>query len=127
MDLLLDTHVFIWFAEGINNISPKSMQLIEDLDNNIYFSIASIWEMGIKYNIGRLRLTKPFHQIYNDLVQSNTEILPLNFSHILQYTQLELYHRDPFDRIIIAQSIVENLAIISKDKKFDEYNVKRIW
>jgi PIN domain nuclease of toxin-antitoxin system len=127
MNFLLDTHTFIWFAEASVNLSPKAMQLIEELDNNIYFSIASIWEMGIKYNIGKLQLTKPFNQIYTDLAQNNIKILALDFSHVLQYTQLELHHRDPFDRIIIAQSIVENLEIISRDKNFDDYDITRIW
>ena len=127
MDLLLDTHSLIWFSEGDNELADKAISYIKDLNNSVYISIASIWEIAIKINIGKLILTKAFDQLINELKFYSFIILPITTGHVLKYSKLQLIHRDPFDRIIISQSLFENLPVISKDEIFDMYGVNRIW
>lgn len=121
MRFLIDTHILIWFLEG-NNLLPKpNRQLITDSQNGIYVSIASLWEIAIKISIGKLTLTNSLADIINQLNLENIEILPVTSEHILQVSILPFHHRDPFDRIIISQSIVENMGFISADAIFDDY------
>lgn len=131
MKYLIDTHVFIWFVENSSNLPQSIKDLIEDETSDIFISIASLWEISIKTSIGKLPMTKKFAEL-NDVVSDNLmEILPVNFAHTVENNLLPFYHRDPFDRIIIAQAIVENLDFISADAVFDNYltgkSVKRIW
>lgn len=127
MEIILDTHSFIWFIDGDENLSLKARKEIENIANIKFISIASIWEMAIKVNLGRLELNQPFENINKQILQNGFEILPILFNHTLKLTKLALHHRDPFDRLIIAQSLVEKMPVVSKDKQFDEYGVKRIW
>ncbi len=127
MDILLDTHSLIWFSEGNTELTEKTITYIKSLNNNIYVSIASLWEIAIKLNIGKLFLTKPFDKFIQELELYNFEILPIKTNHLIKYSKLQIIHRDPFDRIIISQALFEDLPIISKDKIFDSYGVARIW
>jgi len=127
MNLLLDTHAFIWFINGDNQLPKKVIKLIEDSNNQCYLSIASIWEIAIKVSLGRLVLKSEFNHIQQLLIKNDFEILPIQFDHLISIQKLEFFHRDPFDRLIISQAIAEDFVIISKDKEFELYPVKVVW
>ena len=124
---LIDTHTFIWLIEDDSKLPHSSKQLIDDLDNDVYISIASLWEMAIKISIGKLKLAGVLSQAIDELYARNIKILPIDLLHILRVQNLPFYHKDPFDRIIIAQSLVENITLISVDDVFDNYGIKRLF
>lgn len=124
---LLDTHALLWFIDGDESLPNKIIKKIKDIDNQCYLSIASLWEISIKMNLKKLDLSSGFHTLTNFCEENDIEILPITFEHILQNHTLADYHRDPFDRMIIAQSIAENLTILSKDRNFKHYPVKVLW
>ena len=125
---LLDTHALLWFLSGDDRISSKSQKIISDPKNRCFISIASLWEMAIKIKIGKLDLSFELKELATYLSENNIETLPLAFEHILETLDLEDHHRDPFDRIILAQAKFERLTIISKDENFHKYaQVKLIW
>ncbi|MEH1932205.1 MAG: type II toxin-antitoxin system VapC family toxin [Nostoc sp.] len=126
MRQLLDTHTFIWFVMGDSRISVSLKSQIENNDNLL--SIASVWEMAIKSRIGKLSFGMTFDEfIQQQIIRNSIEFLPITIDHITVVATLPLHHRDPFDRILIAQSVVENLPILSADKIFDTYPIRRIW
>lgn len=128
MKLLLDTHAFLWFVTDSPKLTPMSKKLIEDETNQRLISIASIWEMAIKHSIDKLRFQPSFDEFIEEQIFVNKLIIiNVNLNHIKTVASLPLYHRDPFDRLIIAQSIVEQLPIISADKIFDSYSLIRLW
>ena len=128
MKILLDTHTFIWFVTDSSRLSTTAKALIEDEYNEKLLSIASIWEMGIKHSIGRLTFELPFMTfIESQLQQNSMEILNIRIEHLDVVANLPLHHRDPFDRLIIAQAMVEQLPIVGVDKAFDSYAVRRLW
>lgn len=127
MDVLIDTHVVIWFITNDQKLPNKAKILIEDINNNCYVSIASFWEIAIKSSLGRLELNVSLEKVFEIIENSGLAILPITTSHILQLSSLEFYHQDPFDRIIIAQGINSNLAILSKDQHFAKYDINLIW
>ncbi len=127
MRLLLDTHPFIWFINGDNQLPEKVKILIADSENECFLSIASIWEIAIKTSLGKLELQSDFDKITDFLLDNGIEILPIKFEHLQTLLKLEYYHRDPFDRVIISQGIAENLMVLSKDEIFDKYPIKLIW
>jgi PIN domain nuclease of toxin-antitoxin system len=127
MSYLIDTQAFIWYALGDAQLSSKAKSIIESNDTRL-ISIATIWEMGIKVNIGKLTFKVPFDElIQTELAFNQYELLPIELNHIFQLSNLPHHHRDPFDRILIAQAISENIPIVSIDVAFDSYNVNRIW
>jgi len=127
MQFLLDTHTFIWFINGDDSLPAKTTDRIKDVENKCFISIASIWEIAIKKSLNKLELQSGFDNINGFLIENEIEILPLAFSHVQCLTRLEFYHRDPFDRIIIAQSISEKLVIITKDEHFKPYECEVLW
>ena len=127
MQILLDTHAFIWFISGDDTLSPKVIKAIKDVNNKCYLSIASIWEIAIKKSIKKLELKSDFNKIIDFLADNEIEILPITFEHLQKLLQLDFHHRDPFDRIIIAQSLVEELSIITKDEHFPKYGNNILW
>jgi len=130
MRLLLDTHTLIWFFAGDSQLSTNARILIEDEDNNKLVSIASIWEMAIKESKGDLNLSLPLHEyIAQKLSLEDFNLLNINLDHLSQIVTMPFYHKDPFDRLLIAQAIMEGIPILSKDSKFDAYskNVNLIW
>ncbi len=131
MKYVIDTHVFIWFVENSPNLPQSVKDLIEDENSDIFISIASLWEISIKTSIGKLPMTRKFVELIDVLNDNLIEILPINFAHTLENNQLPFHHRDPFDRIIVAQAIVENIDFISADGVFDDYlkgkSNRRIW
>lgn len=122
MNYLLDTHIFLWFLEGSDNLSIKARTTIENTENIKFISIASIWELAIKLSLGKLKLDITLEELKEEIVKNNFEILPLDFEHIIGLSKLEEIHKDPFDRIIISQAIFEDLTIISRDVNFGLYS-----
>jgi PIN domain nuclease of toxin-antitoxin system len=128
MKLLLDTHAFIWWASEPQRLSQKVLILCQDRANTLMISVASIWEMQIKLQLGRLRLTLPLRNLIESQQQANNlQVLPIELSHVLALDNLPLHHRDPFDRLLIAQSNVEDAPLVSMDRAFSEYQVKLLW
>ncbi|MDZ7934445.1 MAG: type II toxin-antitoxin system VapC family toxin [Emticicia sp.] len=131
MNLLLDTHTFLWFSSGSDEIPKRIIDLIENANNKSFVSLASLWEISIKTSLGKLQIKNDFDKILNDIEDNKLHLLPISFSHIVTQNKLPLIHRDPFDRLIISQGISENINIISRDEIFDEYlkptTIKRIW
>lgn len=128
MRLLLDTHTFLWFFVGDNTLSQTARTLIEDESNEKFFSIASLWEIAIKVSIGKLTLTAPFDDIFPDQLANNgIDVLSITPAHTSAITTLPFHHRDPFDRLLIAQATVEQMEMVSVDAAFDDYPVKRLW
>jgi PIN domain nuclease of toxin-antitoxin system len=131
MKYLLDTHTFIWFIEGSDELSKKAINLVVDENNEIYLSMASLWEISIKVGLGKLSIKGGYENVMDDIVNNDITLLPIDFAHTLVQSELSFHHRDPFDRILIAQAIAENMSIIGRDEIFDTYfepkEVKRIW
>ncbi|MBE9184018.1 type II toxin-antitoxin system VapC family toxin [Microcoleus sp. LEGE 07076] len=128
MRLLLDTHTFIWYVTDNPRLSANVKLLIEDENNEKLVSIASIWEMAIKHSIGRLNFSLPFMEfVRQQLSVSNIGLLEININHIEVVASLPLHHRDPFDRLIIAQSMAEQIPVLSVDAIFDAYAIARLW
>jgi PIN domain nuclease of toxin-antitoxin system len=127
MDILLDTHAFMWFVNGDPMLGRNAKKSIENTANQSFMSVASLWEMAIKINIGKLSLSKPYHLIEQQIEDNRIELLPIRFNHTLQIVNLPLYHRYPFDRLIIAQAIAENMTVITKDDNFKSYPINIIW
>ncbi|MBN3950084.1 MAG: type II toxin-antitoxin system VapC family toxin [Nostoc sp. NMS7] len=128
MILLLDTHTFIWYVTDNSRVSNQVLELMNDENNEILLSIASLWEIAIKQNLGKLSFNQPFEIFITQQLNLNDfRLLDIKISHVTVVATLALHHRDPFDRILIAQSVVENLPILSADKIFDAYPIRRIW
>jgi len=127
MRILVDTQAFIWFVEDDKQLPAKIKIELEDIDNSIVISIASLWEMAIKMTLGKLQLGCNIEEMIDKVYQNGFEILPILPDHIIKLSKLDYFHRDPFDRIIISQGLSENMVIVSSDKVFDEYSIKRKW
>jgi len=119
MNILLDTHTFLWHLQANQRLSTKKSEIIENKENKIYLSIASLWEIAIKSSLGKLEINGSINQ----LVPPEISILEINTEHIEKLRKLPFHHRDPFDRLIIAQSIVEKLIILTEDGNFKFYDV----
>jgi PIN domain nuclease of toxin-antitoxin system len=126
MEYLLDTHTFLWFINGDEQISQKAKDAITNPDAIKYISIISFWEIVIKLNLGKLNLDLPFEDLRKQVTLNGFDLLPLTFEHTIELTSLDLHHRDPFDRIIISQALAENLTLISKDGNFEKYSKLRL-
>ncbi|MEM6327130.1 MAG: type II toxin-antitoxin system VapC family toxin [Bacteroidota bacterium] len=124
MRLLLDTHAFLWFIGGNERLSRSAREAILDRESERFVSIASLWEMSIKAGLGRLDVPRPFERLLREHVIGNAmEVLPIRPLHLDVLTDLTQHHRDPFDRLILAQATVERLTIVSRDAEFERYGV----
>ena len=127
MKFLIDTHTFLWFIIDSAKLSNDALDLLES-DSELLISTASLWEMAIKVSIGKLLLPQPYNKFIAQQLKVNCiDKLPIRLSHLTTVSTLPLHHRDPFDRMIIAQAIVENLSVVSADTAFDSYPIKRLW
>jgi PIN domain nuclease of toxin-antitoxin system len=125
---LLDTHAFLWFCQNDLSLSSVAKAIIEDPANRKLVSLASCWEIAIKAGLGKLNLGEPSKTyIPNAIVRTGFELLPISLAHATAVETLPLHHRDPFDRMLIAQAILEAMPIVSTDVAFDPYGVKRVW
>jgi len=127
MKLLLDTHTFLWFVNDAPNLSEAALALLES-DHDVLLSMASLWEIAIKYSVGKLNLPSPYEDfVTQQLLENDIDVLSVQISHLTVVARLPFHHRDPFDRMLIAQSISEGIPILSADSTFDAYSVKRFW
>lgn len=128
MKLLLDTHAFLWFIMGSAKLSATARALIEDAANEKFLSAASLWEMAIKVSLGKLKLAAPFAVLLPQQLSLNgVEVLPVKVEHTAVVAVLPFHHRDPFDRMLIAQAVVEQMPVVSTDAAFDAYAIRRLW
>jgi PIN domain nuclease of toxin-antitoxin system len=126
--LLLDTHALLWFLGGSDRLSARARAEIENLSNVRLFSVAGAWEIAIKVSLGKLDLSVPFPQLVPGQLYANAvELLPVLPEHMATLLTLPFHHRDPFDRMLIAQATVEGAALVSADQALDAYGVRRIW
>ena len=127
MNVLLDTHTMIWFFEGADELSPTALKAIENDGNICFVSIASIWEIAIKLSIEKLKMKVPFEKLSYLIWENSFELIPIRFEHTKELISMPYHHKDPFDRLIISQSIIEEMPVVSKDMNFKQYNINQIW
>jgi PIN domain nuclease of toxin-antitoxin system len=128
MRALIDTHVLIWWTGEPTRLSALAHEFLVDPGNEPVLSLVSIWEMQIKLSLGKLTLNMPLPELVEDEIQRNRlHLLSIELPHIYALSDLALHHRDPFDRLLVAQALRERLPVISIDAKFDAYGVQRLW
>lgn len=127
MRLLVDTHAFLWFVAGDARLSRTARRAMEHDEAEISLSAATVWEMAIKANLGRLTLPAPASDYVADKARAGVRMLPVDWSHAAAVERLPFHHRDPFDRMLIAQAQAERLAIVTGDRMFRRYGVPVIW
>jgi len=126
--ILLDTQAFLWMVWGAPEFSSKAKRLIVDPENNLFLSLASIWEIAIKSSIGKLKIADPIESfIPAEMQENDIERLDVTFRHVVRVASLPFHHRDPFDRLLVCQVAEERLTLISADPMFDRYKIPRIW
>ena len=128
MNLLLDSHAFIWMHEEPHKLSVKVAHEILNSANKIFLSVASVWEIQIKINLGKFNFSDTLENVIaQERRTNNLQILSVNLSHALNLENLPFHHKDPFDRLLISQAIVENMILVSADANFAKYQVKLLW
>jgi PIN domain nuclease of toxin-antitoxin system len=128
MRVLLDTNSFLWFISGSDRLSIDAKNFIADMQNQLVLSAASLWEIAIKISLGKLDLLQPYGQLIpQQLEENDIAVLPLEIGHLNKVIDLPFHHRDPFDRLIIAQALAEGIPVVSSDAVFSQYAVKLIW
>lgn len=128
MNLLLDTQALLWFVLDDSRLSETARESIVAADGIVYVSPASLWEVAIKISLGKYALPMPFAAFWDDqLLANDFTLLPISVAHTARVAELPYHHRDPFDRLIIAQSLVEMIPVVSSDELFADYGVERIW
>lgn len=128
MRVLLDTHTFLWAVNDSPQLSDRARTIVEDPNNKLRLSIASLWEIAIKLSTGKLKLALPFLELATQkTVQHGVMLLPITPAHLDLVTTLPFHHRDPFDRLIAAQCLAEGVPVLSRDDAFDGYGVARLW
>ena len=127
MNVLLDTHTFIWYIEGNTKLTQKARDIIEISGDKIYLSIISLWEIAIKTGKKQLTLQNEFDDLLDVLNSLEIEILTITFADTQVYKNLPLHHGDPFDRMIISQAINNSLTIVGCDQSFNDYPIQILW
>jgi PIN domain nuclease of toxin-antitoxin system len=128
MRLLLDTHTFLWWDAEPAKLSPRVIALCKAPDTQLFVSVVSVWEIQIKSGLGKLNTRRPLRELLHEQVSINgLQLLPVTLEHVLALDRLPLHHKDPFDRLLLAQSVVENLVLASVDRIFASYPVTIVW
>lgn len=127
MAFILDTHAFLWFVAGDKQLPESIKSKIIDINESCFLSVASLWEITIKNQIGKLTLGLSLEELFEYADRNRIEIIQISYEHLLTLSKLPIHHNDPFDRIIISQAIAENLTLVSKDKGFKKYKIKQQW
>lgn len=128
MRMIVDTHSLIWALDSPSNLSQRAALALQDPNNELLLSAASIWETAIKYSHGKLKLSLPYRQwLDKAIVDLSLTIVPVTVEYAERITNLPKHHKDPFDRMIIVQALVDKLPVICADPHFDAYGVPRIW
>jgi PIN domain nuclease of toxin-antitoxin system len=127
MAFILDTHAFLWFVSGDKQLPITVKDKIIDINQPCFISIASFWEITIKNQIGKLELNISLEELFEYANRNQIEVVQITYDHLFTLSTLPQHHSDPFDRIIISQAIAEKMTLISKDKEFKKYKVKKLW
>lgn len=127
MKFLLDTNAFLWAATFDPRLSARANQILNDASNDFYLSVVSLWEVTVKVQIGKLQIPQDLGAFLQRTLNRELTILPIQPEHVLNLSKLPLLHRDPFDRMLVAQSMSESVAILSSDRKLRQYEVEIIW
>ena len=128
MKLLLDAHTFLWFIGDDPTLSSRARDLIEEPETQRLASVASFWEIAIKASLGKLQVPEPLEEFVQRQLQINDiDLLTITIAHIGEVGKLPFHHRDPFDRLLISQSLIEQIPIVSVDPRFDDYGIQRLW
>jgi PIN domain nuclease of toxin-antitoxin system len=127
MKLLVDTHAFLWFLAGDEQLSGPARGAMEDADHEWWLSAASVWEMSIKCSLGRLTLPAPVDEYVGRKVQEGLRVMAIDWTHAAAVQRLPFHHRDPFDRLIVGQALCERLAVVTRDEVFSKYGVSIVW
>ena len=128
MNLLLDTQALLWFLLDDPKLSNKARKVIIHAEGAIFVSPASFWEIAIKISLGKYALPEPYLNFWNRQMQENAlTLLPITLDHTARIADMPFHHKDPFDRLLIAQSLEEQVPIVSSDSIFDAYGVNRLW
>lgn len=127
MTLLLDTHAFLWFVTGDSRLSRPARAALERDGTRLCISAASVWEMAIKSSLGRLSLPGPLRDYLAEKGAEGFDLLPVDWLHAAAVERLPFHHRDPFDRLLVAQALVEGLPIVTRDRVFRKYGAKVVW
>jgi len=127
MKLLLDSNALVWWFSSDPRLSAKAHRAIKNPSNEIVVSVASAWELAIKSRLGKLRMGDLVERLPDDLNEAGCTVLPIMLDHAIRAGSLPAHHKDPFDRMLVAQAQAENLAIVSSDPVFDHYGVRRLW
>lgn len=127
MKLLLDTHTFLWWDSNPDRIPASTIALIQQSSNQILLSLVTPWEIQIKTQLGKLNLQAPLSNIIRQQTENGISILPITLSHILELDELPLHHKDPFDRLLIAQSRIEKATLVSCDSILEKYDCQVLW
>jgi PIN domain nuclease of toxin-antitoxin system len=125
--LLLDTHALLWFQAGDRRLSRAARAAIEAADAELLLSAATVWEMAIKASLGRLRLSDPVERYIGEKLSQGFGLLPVEWQHAARVEHLPWHHRDPFDRLLVAQALVERCPLVTRDRVFRKYGVSIIW
>jgi PIN domain nuclease of toxin-antitoxin system len=127
MKYLLDTHILLWWFTRPKALPPALLNLLEDRAQKLLVSVAAPWELAIKTNTGKLDAGKILRELATGQLRFELEMVPAELSHVIRAGMLPLHHRDPFDRLMVAQALELGIPIISRDAVFDLYGVKRVW
>ncbi len=128
MRILLDTHAFLWWVTDDEQLSRRARRIISDGNNEVFFSAASAWEIAIKSTLGRVTLPEDAERYIPKQVEENAfQVLPVRVQHALRVATLPDVHRDPFDRLLVAQALIEELAILSKNPRLAGYSARVLW
>ena len=128
MKLLLDTHAFLWLISGDDRLSETAQKTFLEPGNVLFFSAASLWEICIKMSLKKLSLNNGWLKTIQDEMNVNAiQWLSIEMPHCVELTNLPFHHRDPFDRMLVAQAMVEDMQLLSRDNRLSSYEIKRIW
>ncbi len=128
MNVLLDTHAFLWSVTGDDRLSKTAVKIFLNPENCLFFSAASLWEICIKMSLEKLSLKRGWYETIKEEMRLNAiQWLPVEMQHCAELTKLPFHHRDPFDRMLIAQAMVEDLQLLSRDSRLSVYKIDRIW
>ena len=128
MKILLDTHALLWLITDNRQLSKTAKEIFLDQKNRLFFSITSLWEICIKMSLGKISLKNGWLKTIQDEMKANAvNWLPVEIEHCAKLTKLPFHHRDPFDRMLIAQAIVEDMLLLSRDTRLSDYEITRVW
>ncbi|MGL4943864.1 MAG: type II toxin-antitoxin system VapC family toxin [Thermoguttaceae bacterium] len=127
MQYLLDTHALLWYASGDERLPVSIRPIVQNIRNDVAISVVTFWEVAIKVQLGKLSIGRTLEELVHFTGQNGFRLMGMTPKHVMEYALLPLHHKDPFDRMLIAQAISENMSLIGCDTSFDAYNIKRIW